>query len=65
MNFGIRATQNVNKALKYASEMAADQGGYRIGTEHLLYGLACVKDSVASKILAMYGITDEDLEGKL
>jgi len=62
MNFGIRATQNVNKALKYASEMAADQGGYRIGTEHLLYGLACVKDSVASKILASYGVTNDDLE---
>ncbi len=62
MNFGIRATQNVNKALKYASEIATEQGGYRVGTEHLLYGLACVKDSVASKILASYGVSDDDLE---
>ena len=62
MNFGIRATQNVNKALQYASDMATEQGGYRIGTEHLLYGLACVKDSVASKILASYGVTDDGLE---
>ncbi len=59
---GIRLTESVNKAIQRAGRIALAYGNYQIGTEQLLYGLASVKDSVASKILNTYNVTSNKLE---
>lgn len=62
---GIRVTESVTKALKYAARIALKYGGYQVGTEHLLYGLTSVTDSVASKILNEYGVNSIAVENIL
>ncbi len=62
MNFGIKATQSVSNVLKYASRIATKYGSFQIGTEHLLYGLTCVTDSLSYKILNTYGVTSNALD---
>lgn len=57
----LRFTGNVDLVLQHAGSVALQFGSYEIDTEHILYGLASVTDSVASKILASYGITSESL----
>lgn len=59
---GIRYTQSVNSAIQNAGKIALLYGNYQIGTEHLLYGLSSVTDSVASQILASFGIAASDIE---
>ena len=49
MAYGIRLTESVNRAIQNAGKIALLYGNYQIGTEHLLYGLSSVKESVASK----------------
>ncbi|MCI5497661.1 MAG: ATP-dependent Clp protease ATP-binding subunit [Firmicutes bacterium] len=58
----LRFTDNADMALQYAGSIALQFGSYTIDTEHILYGLSKIKDSVASKILANYGITSQALE---
>ena len=60
--YGIKYTQSVNLAIQNAGKIALLYGNYQIGTEHLLYGLASVSDSVASKILGNFGISAADFE---
>lgn len=62
MSYGIRLTESVNRAIQNAGKIALLYGNYQIGTEHLLYGLSSVKDSVASKILNSFGVTHNDIE---
>lgn len=62
---GIRVTESVSKALKNAGRIALKYGGRQVGTEHLLYGLASVSDSAASKILSEYGVTAMGIENIL
>ncbi len=50
-------TENVNKAVAYGKESSASLGLNYVGTEHILYGLLCVKDCVASKLLQARGVT--------
>ena len=57
----IRFTENVNLLLQHAGSIALQYGSYAIDTEHLLYGLTVISDSVASKILKSYGINSESL----
>ena len=57
----LRFTDNVDLVLQNAGSVALQYGSYVIDTEHILYGLTVVNDSVASKILANYGITSEAL----
>lgn len=54
---GIRVTESVSKVLKNAGRIALKYGSSQVGTEHLLYGLISVTDSVASKILSEFGVT--------
>ena len=42
-------TKNRKKVLAIANELATDLGHSYIGTEHILYGLACEENGVASK----------------
>lgn len=62
---GIRVTESVSKALKNAGRIALKYGNYQVGTEHMLYGLSSVTDSVASKILSSYGVTPMGIESIL
>ena len=44
-------TKSGEKVLELANELALDLGHSYIGTEHILYGLACEENGVASKVL--------------
>ncbi|MBQ3494138.1 MAG: ATP-dependent Clp protease ATP-binding subunit [Clostridia bacterium] len=55
------ASDSMEKVIKNAGKIALKFGSNQIGTEHILYGLASVKDCIASKILKEYGITSENL----
>lgn len=62
MAFGIKVTENVNKALTFANNIAYTYNNYQVGTEHILYGLACVKEGVAAKVLEKYKVTPDLIE---
>ena len=62
MNYGLQYTKSVSSAIKNAGKIALLYGSYQINTEHLLYGLASVTDSVASQILANFGVNASDIE---
>ena len=55
--FTQKAQNTLNRALHYAREM----GHTYIGSEHLLLGLLCEKDSIASRILLNRGADAEKL----
>lgn len=57
----IRFTDNVDIVLQNAGSVALQYGSYAIDSEHILYGLTVIGDSVSSRILANYGITSESL----
>ena len=61
MNNNLRFTDNADATFQYAGSIALQFGSYAIDTEHILYGLSKMKESVSSKILAQYGITAENL----
>ena len=56
--FSEKATSSIENAKIFALE----HNYTYIGTEHILYGLAKEKDSIAANILANQGITEEGLE---
>ena len=58
-------TKSGEKVLAIANELAIDLGHSYIGTEHILYGLACEENGVASKVLENQGITPEDILDKI
>ena len=58
-------TKSGEKALEIANELATDMGHSYIGTEHILYGLSCEENGVASKVLEKQGITPEDILDKI
>jgi len=57
----LRFTDNVELVMQNAGSIALQYGSYAIDTEHILYGLTVINDSVASKILSNYGVTSETL----
>ena len=62
MNIGSNYfSDNIEKVIKNASRIALRFGSDVVGTEHILYGIASVKDCLASKALADEGVTEEDL----
>ena len=61
-NSELRVTDNVNKALQIAGGVAIKHGFSQVGTEHLLYGISALGDTVSGKILNTYGVTPEKLE---
>ena len=58
----IRLTDSVNKALQVAGTIAIQYGYYQVGTEHLLYGITSLTDTVSGKLLNSYGVSCEKLE---
>lgn len=58
----IRFTDNADMALQYAGSIALQYGKFAIDSEHILYGLTKIPDSLAGKILSSYGVTSGTLE---
>lgn len=58
-------TKSGEKVLSIANELAIDLGHNYIGTEHILYGLACEENGVASKVLENQNISPEDILDKI
>ena len=58
---GSSFSDNIQKVIKSASKIALRFGSDVVGTEHILYGLTSVKECQASKILADFGVTEEEL----
>ena len=54
-------SDNIQKVIKNASKFALRFGSNLIGSEHILYGLASVKDSLSSTLLAEVGVTEASL----
>ena len=54
-------SDTIEKVIKNASRIALRFGSDVVGTEHILYGLSSVKETIASKSLAEFGVTEEDL----
>ena len=62
MNIGSNFfSDTIEKVIKNASRIALRFGSDVVGTEHILYGITSVRDCLAAKALADYGVTDEDL----
>ena len=56
------SSDNLEKVIKFAGKIAIELGGNQVGTEHILYGLTCVKECMANKLLAEYGVTSASLK---
>lgn len=54
-------SDNIQKVIKNASKFALRFGSNLIGSEHILYGLASVNDSLSSTLLAEVGVTESSL----
>ncbi len=54
-------SDNIQKVIKNASKFALRFGSNLIGSEHILYGIASVKDCLASQYLAEFGVTEPRL----
>ncbi len=62
MNYQSAAfSDSIEKVIKNASKFALRFGSNLVGTEHILYGLASVRDCLASQILAEEGVTEPAL----
>ncbi len=54
-------SDNIQKVIKNASKFALRFGSNLIGSEHILYGIASVKDCLSAKFLAEAGVTEANL----
>jgi len=61
----IRFTKKAEEVIRSAGQLAMSLGHNYVGTEHILLGLAHVKDSVASKALALQNVTEEAVTEKI
>ena len=63
MSYNMQGTfsDNIEKVIKNASKIALRFGSDVVGTEHILYGLTTVKESIASTLLSQYGVSEENL----
>ncbi|MBR2909257.1 MAG: ATP-dependent Clp protease ATP-binding subunit, partial [Clostridia bacterium] len=59
--FSYSMTGNVKKALENAARLTASLGEDKVGTEHILYGLAKTTGSVASRLLEYYDATANNI----
>ena len=65
MFYNINATEDVNLVLKHASKVAESYNNSEIATEHMLYGILCVENSFACKMLIKYGLNSKSLDDVL
>ena len=52
-------TKSAKTVIEYAEQCAKELGHGFVGTEHLLYGLTCAKDSVSAVILKNFKVTQD------
>ena len=60
-----RFTSKAESALRAAADTASSFGHPAIGSEHLLYGLASVSDSIASRLLEGVGIHSDKIRDSI
>ena len=60
-----RFTKSAKAAIECAHDCAKEMEHGFIGTEHMLYGLSSIKDSVASVVLSNFKVTDERIIGAI
>ena len=58
-------TEKARQSLQFAGQYAQKFGHSHIGTEHILLGLAGVRDGMAAKALETQGITAESIEKQI
>ena len=56
-----RFTSKAESALRAATNIASSTGHTHLGSEHLLYGLASVTDSIAARLLEGIGIHSDKI----
>ncbi len=59
MFYSFNPTESVKKVIQNATEFAVVHGNEQIGSEHLLYGILSINDSMATKLLKNYGVTKQ------
>lgn len=59
MFFSFNPTESVKRVIKNATEYALMHGSDQVGSEHILYGIISISDSMASKLLRNYKVTRE------
>ncbi len=59
MFYSFNPTESVKKAIQNATEFALLHGDDQIGSEHLLYGIISITDSMAAKLLKNYNVNKE------
>ena len=57
----VQFSDNIEKVIKNASKIALRFGSQLVGTEHILYGIVCVPDCLASRLLRENGVTENAL----
>ena len=55
------SSETLEKVIKNAGKITLEFGGNQVGTEHILYGLTTVKECMANRLLAEYGVTTSSL----
>ncbi len=63
--FESKFSDKAEKAIRSAGAIAGQWGHGYVGTEHLLYGLLCDKNTVACSVLEDNNITEENVEKKV
>ena len=62
MNGNINVSDKVNHALQNAGKIAIKYGNFKIGTEHLLYGISTIQNSISAKTLGSFGVFSDQIE---
>ena len=60
-NNNIQFSDSIEKVIKNASKIALRFGSQLVGTEHILYGITTITDSIAAKLLRDEGVTESEL----
>ena len=60
-NNNIQFSDSIEKVIKSASKIALRFGSQLVGTEHILYGITTITDSIAAKLLRDEGVTESEL----
>ena len=60
-NNNIQFSDSIEKVIKNASKIALRFGSQLVGTEHILYGITTISDSIAAKLLRDEGVTESEL----
>lgn len=65
MNYNISVTENANKMLDFAKKSANLYNQGEVSTEHLVFGVLCLDNCFATKLLLGYGVDKQDFENVL